>query len=424
MLTDDTTGPTRLLTVPELDALNSLFDQKKKDFSCRNGVCSKATIRRHGTMKNTLPPQTHFRCHTCTKLYSAYEMYQLLNAPAVTPNNTGTTTNSSEDIAEMEFDSLSSQSPNDFMTQIMNELQTQRERLDQHDTMYNEIQRLQKELENAKAQIAELEETNRQLRQQVHPPPTARQLDQDDFPLLSTSTQQIPSTNNTASQWSHPLPQRIRKPPISPETQQRRLEAAARAFQRPSETHGFQYLYFPSRARMPIGQMRACLRRFGIENNRVLDIHYPARQTIALLVHNDFVTPMLEKLRAVNIHQIEFNPLDPNHIHDPKYHDAADEVKAQLAQELQVNRARRAVKHIRAPIKYAVARDLYNKGWLPLEELKTLLATRWSHPDDPDSMAQNFRLEPAETDELMTEAALRQNSKKRPIEETEPSQYE
>ncbi|KAG0161806.1 hypothetical protein DFQ30_005443, partial [Apophysomyces sp. BC1015] len=104
---------------------------------------------------------------------------------------------------------------------------------------------------------------------------------------------------------------------------------------------------------MPIGQMRACLRRFGIDNSQILDILYPARQTIGVLVHNDFVATLLEKFRAVNIQQVEFDPLDTKHIYDPKYKDATDDEKLQVAQELRFNRAKRALNHIRAPIKYA-----------------------------------------------------------------------
>ncbi|KAF7720986.1 hypothetical protein EC973_005648 [Apophysomyces ossiformis] len=74
-----------------------------------------------------------------------------------------------------------------------------RERLNRHDAMYAEIQRLQKELDTAKSQIVELEEANRRLRQQLAQPQQTRTLEDDDFPSLSTHTQQVPTTNTTAS---------------------------------------------------------------------------------------------------------------------------------------------------------------------------------------------------------------------------------
>ena len=49
------------------------------------------------------------------------------------------------------------------MTQILQELQTQRKRLDQHDNMFAEIRRLTEELDLAKKHIETLEETNRNL---------------------------------------------------------------------------------------------------------------------------------------------------------------------------------------------------------------------------------------------------------------------
>ncbi|KAI7849204.1 hypothetical protein BDC45DRAFT_561021 [Circinella umbellata] len=49
------------------------------------------------------------------------------------------------------------------MTQILQELQTQCKRLDQHDNMFAEIQRLTEELDLAKKHIETLEETNHNL---------------------------------------------------------------------------------------------------------------------------------------------------------------------------------------------------------------------------------------------------------------------
>ncbi|KAI7850936.1 hypothetical protein BDC45DRAFT_415964, partial [Circinella umbellata] len=152
------------------------------------------------------------------------------------------------------------------------------------------LNQLRDKLITAHKRITDLEEINRKLKQQLHDQQLQGKLNdtQDlDFPPLTTQTFSPPQ-NSTASKWAKPLRPPTTQKLISPEIKQRRIAAAARVFQRPSATHGFKYLYFPSKARMPVGQMRAALRQFGVDNSRVLDIQYPARQTIGFLVHNDF----------------------------------------------------------------------------------------------------------------------------------------
>lgn len=125
------------------------------------------------------------------------------------------------------------------------------------------IQRLSNELtEAARAKI-------NSLRDQLHTRTSTLKLDQDAFPALPSQT--LPPRHNSAraSQLKRNLAEHH---------QQRRLkrqEAAARFLQAPSETQGFQYAYLPTKARVPISQIRARLRKLDIQNTRILDIHYP-----------------------------------------------------------------------------------------------------------------------------------------------------
>ena len=384
-----------VLSIMELKNLDTLFDKNRHLINCNNGQCNKSQIRRNDKDKNINPPQTKFRCRTCTKTFTAYEMQQILcKIEEGETLDTPTT-------QDMNFMFSDANNQGDTMTQIMLELKNQRERLDQHDTMYTELQRLRQELEQANAQIGALEETNRKLRQQITNMEQNKQPEIDhEFPPLMGVTQTTKHTNSQASQWAHPLKNRLKKAPVSPETQQRRIAAAARAFQLPSETHGFQYIYVPSRARQPTGQIRSNLRRFGVDNSRVLDIQYPSRQTIGLLVHNDYVSTLTEKLKSININTINFDPLDPKNINDPKLKDVPTEQKQQLAKELHYKRAQRSIQFIRAPIKFAVARTFHTYGWITLDELKTVLATKKPHRDDPEAAATNYRLNENDDDNM------------------------
>ncbi|CEI85709.1 hypothetical protein RMCBS344292_00166 [Rhizopus microsporus] len=129
-------------------------------------------------------------------------------------------------------------------------------------------------------------------------------LSSEDFPALSS---QIPPWHN---------PQRISqiKRSIAEHEQQRRLqrqEAAARLLQSPSENQGFQYAYLPTKTRAPIGQIRTRLRELGFTNNRILDIHNPDRNIVALLVHNDYMSELRKQLgRFKVILKDNFDPCD------------------------------------------------------------------------------------------------------------------
>ncbi|KAG1350917.1 hypothetical protein G6F61_014704 [Rhizopus arrhizus] len=67
------------------------------------------------------------------------------------------------------------------------------------------------------------------------------------------------------------------------------MEAIHRRFQPVAESHDYQYLYLPSRYREPISSLRAKLAKLKINNARVLDVHYPDSQVVALLLHTDYI---------------------------------------------------------------------------------------------------------------------------------------
>ncbi|KAG2221452.1 hypothetical protein INT45_004993 [Circinella minor] len=267
------------------------------------------------------------------------------------------------------------------MNYILQELQSQRTQLQLHTTQFEELNKLREELTIAHDRIIELEKVNRQLKQQLKDQQSQDQksLNEDFLPLQGTTTQ--PTQNTTTSRWAHPLPTQQQKPSISPAQKQRRIEAAARLFQRPSAIYGFQYLYFFSKARMPIG------------------------------LHNDFTTSILESLNKVGINPIDFEPLDPKYVYDPKYQEDSQEIRANIAHELQCERAKRAINYIHAPIKYAVARDFQDKGWLSIEDLKAILATKWKHPDEHDDLIQNFK--PTDDDDSLMEYELTRTNRLR-----------
>ncbi|KAG0166573.1 hypothetical protein DFQ28_007142, partial [Apophysomyces sp. BC1034] len=143
-------------------------------------------------------------------------------------------------------------------------------------------------------------------------------------------------------------------------------EAAARAFVLPSATHGFRYMYLPVRARIPTVQMRARLRKIGINNSRILDTHYPDHQVIALLMHNDFVPDFLRALDKFGIKPLDdFDLWGHSNLRDPKY-----------ASEHHNLRMLRVLNFIRSPVRYEVARQFATLGWIMIVQLRDILAAR------------------------------------------------
>ncbi|OBZ84363.1 hypothetical protein A0J61_07591 [Choanephora cucurbitarum] len=58
--------------------------------------------------------------------------------------------------------------------------------------------------------------------------------------------------------------------------------------------------------------MRLELHQLGLERGRILALHYHARNTLAVLLHNDYVDEATTILRSHSVTSIkDFNPLHP-----------------------------------------------------------------------------------------------------------------
>ncbi|KAI7902136.1 uncharacterized protein BX663DRAFT_552560 [Cokeromyces recurvatus] len=159
--------------------------------------------------------------------------------------------------------------------------------------------------------------------------------------------------------------------------------AAARFFQKPSSTQGFNYIYIPTKARIPVGKLRTTLRRLGIPNVRLLDIHYPARNLVAILVHMDYVSEFKSTLqqRGVTVDE-DFDPFNGKTIMDPKYKDHTDFQCDQIASFIHKRRLETALQHIREPVKFAVARYFFQQHWISKAVFDQTMASRSSRPTD------------------------------------------
>ncbi|KAG1608903.1 hypothetical protein G6F45_013498 [Rhizopus arrhizus] len=95
-------------------------------------------------------------------------------------------------------------------------------------------------------------------------------------------------------------------------------------------------------------------RRMGVNNARLLDIHYPARHTAAVLIHNDFESELIGLLTKHRVsHNENFSTNSGSILEDPNLRDLSTTERNEIARRHQTTRLERAVQRIRAPVKYA-----------------------------------------------------------------------
>lgn len=380
----------------QINQLMADYDASRNDLICPK--CSiVGRLIRQGSDKAD-PPMPAFRCNNCSKYLNHVQLRQAITqATTLTqatdtnraahpsqPDTTAAPTPGSTTAPALVFEHH--EALPEFMQTIMTELTAQRQRLDEHSRLYEKLAQLTAALDTAHNRIVELEATNARLLEQIR----------TNQPLSTqpSSTLDFPELNGTQASRHAPPPniwsdavrlERIRLPPpkMNPQRQQQRQTSAARMFTPLSETHGFRYIYFPSRARIPTGQVRKNLRHLDIPNSRILDIHYPERQVMALLVHNDYAEELQRILTKVGVAPIpEFDPLDPAHLQDPKYATLSEDERAQKAREHHNYRIRKAVETIRFPVKYSVAKSFAAAGWLSPTDMKELFPTNREHAAD------------------------------------------
>ncbi|GAB5585802.1 hypothetical protein Unana1_00702 [Umbelopsis nana] len=155
-----------------------------------------------------------------------------------------------------------------------------------------------------------------------------------------------------------------------PPTKARLATSATITFQAPPNNNkDYEIIYIPARHRITKVMARQKLRALGIHTHRVVDMHFPATATVAMLVHEDYGVEVKRILGERKIPILPFDPLDPSHLKDPKYQHLPLEQKRQKAQDLQEARLLRTLRfvkqHVAGPTSGPVTR-------LPRQDLATV----------------------------------------------------
>ncbi|KAG0890396.1 hypothetical protein G6F34_012570 [Rhizopus arrhizus] len=255
------------------------------------------------------------------------------------------------------------------------------QRLNALEEVMAENKRLRTDLDLAQQRIAELEA---QICTDAIP---AFTLDTKEPQGTEASKYAIPSTSLTSSTKplsfaavatkgkDAPAP-KSKAPSRRRKTTARQMEAIHRRFVPVAAHHDYEYVYLPSRYREPISSLRSKLHKLKINNARVLDVHYPDRQVVALLVHTEYTADLLAAFAKAKVEPIEgFNPLNPDLLRDPKYADLSESDRAAKCTEVHQARLVRALQHIRESVRPAVARSFFVKNWITLDQYKEVVPT-------------------------------------------------
>ncbi|GAB5590531.1 hypothetical protein Unana1_05431 [Umbelopsis nana] len=103
-----------------------------------------------------------------------------------------------------------------------------------------------------------------------------------------------------------------------PPTKARLATSATITFQAPPNINKhYETNYISARHRITKVMARQKLRALGIQTHRVVDIHFPATATVAMLVHEDYGVEVKRILGERKITILPFDPLDPSHLKTP-----------------------------------------------------------------------------------------------------------
>jgi hypothetical protein len=268
------------------------------------------------------------------------------------------------------------------LTTLQSKVSVLETRDNQMDELLQKLDILSKENEAQRKYIAQLES---QLQKKILLPPAGPEtagahVTMSEAASSSTATA-VPSAA-PANTWTTVAKRAQRKQvTLSPELLARRQAAAARIFQPVSGPQGFEYVYFPRGRKASPAELRKKLRLLGIDPRRVLDICFPAKAVVGILVHLQYKEELVSSLGKAKIQPLSgFDPLDPAHLGDPKFASAPEESRGLEMARIHAGHCEAALRYLRFPVAVAVSRVFLEQGWVSDEAVSEILKAK---PDAP-----------------------------------------
>ncbi|OAD80280.1 hypothetical protein PHYBLDRAFT_137828 [Phycomyces blakesleeanus NRRL 1555(-)] len=149
-----------------------------------------------------------------------------------------------------------------------------------------------------------------------------------------------------------------------------RVAASARMFAILTGPKGYQYMYIPRSRRLTDREVRNSLKTLGVDTGRILDINFPAKDVVGILVHNQYAEKFQTTLTTVAIEILDaIDPLDPKNIVDPKYKSLSDSELEEVAAELHSDRCLKALKYLCPHVAVPVGHFFCDQGWISKEDI-------------------------------------------------------
>lgn len=357
--------------------LISVWIQNKRKVHCNR--CNTTTTFHRKGFESKQPHIPVFKCATCTQQQGAAEVREYFIAHSETTRNQIFGNSESMEILDDFPATQSTQGIQEAPTIIHLETSPPLNSQVTSDTL---LQQLLQTVESLRQELAATRQELADLKRQ-HQPVTTPSLDESS----STSIQPV-HTGTHPNPWHQPertanVAQSLFLEKAREKTQQQRFKASARMLQYPSSNQGYEHVYIPTKVRLPVGKLRTLLRRLGISNGRIIDIHYPVRNVAGILVRKEFVEEFKETLIKRGGQVIDdFDPSKGTTIQDPKYADYNEDQRDQIASYIHQTRLEKSLQHIREPVKFSVARYFYQQNWIPRTTFDTIMATRPPRPED------------------------------------------
>ncbi|OAD68531.1 hypothetical protein PHYBLDRAFT_150120 [Phycomyces blakesleeanus NRRL 1555(-)] len=144
---------------------------------------------------------------------------------------------------------------------------------------------------------------------------------------------------------------------------------------------GFEYVYISWSRCIMHSEVCCSLRTLGVDTGRLLDINFPARGVIGVLVYVQYLEEFKSQIACAKVSLIDsFDPLDPKNVADPKFANLSLSGLETQTLVLQNACCSQALKFLCPHLVLPVAHFFIQSGWIDIKEIS-------AHP-----IAENFGL--------------------------------
>ncbi|KAL7308739.1 hypothetical protein PS15m_011908 [Mucor circinelloides] len=259
------------------------------------------------------------------------------------------------------------------LQQFQQQLTAVQEKVQHHDNLLARLDMLEKENEDLKKNLLDRDLVIKNLQSQLSVTGTTTPTPAP----AKTAGISITTPDNTVTAPSYASAAKKGKSRPDPATATKRRLAAGRLFQTPASKgpQGYQYVYLGRSKKIQRFEVRSALRKSGVDLGRVLDICFSASEVIGILLHVQYVQEFTERMKACEAELVlNFDPLDPKHIADPKYADLSTTKREELIYEFTNARCLQTLAFLRPLNVSGVGKYVVTEGWICEEDLSQSVA--------------------------------------------------